>query len=140
MICRFGFIGALAWGIGSTEAEHALATGTLRVKKPRTLRVNFVGEVAPGVSAKDMILHLIGQFGAAGGSGYAVEFAGPSVSALSVEARLTLCNMAVEFSAFTGLIAPDQKVIDYFEGRQNAPSANHWAANFRGHFEIAHTH
>jgi 3-isopropylmalate/(R)-2-methylmalate dehydratase large subunit len=102
--CTLGGLGALAWGIGSTEAEHAMATGSLRVKKPGTLRVNFRGELSPGVTAKDMILHLIGKFGADGGSGYAVEFAGPAVMSLPVEARLTLCNMAVEFSAFTGLV------------------------------------
>lgn len=124
--CTLGGIGALAWGIGSSEAEHALATNTLRVNKPKTMRVRFEGELSPGATAKDMILHLIGQYGAAGGAGYAVEFAGPAISELSVEARLTLCNMAVEFSAFTGIIAPDQKVIDYIEGRPYAPQGEQW--------------
>lgn len=124
--CTLGGLGALAWGIGSSEAEHALATNTLRVHKPKTMRVTFTGELSPGVTSKDMILHLIGQYSAAGGSGYAVEFAGPAIEALPVEARLTLCNMAVEFSAFTGLIAPDQTVIDYLQGRDYAPKGEAW--------------
>ncbi len=124
--CTLGGIGALAWGIGSSEAEHALATGTLRVQKPKTMRVLFTGQLSAGVTAKDMILHLIGVYGAAGGSGYAVEFAGEAIECLEVEARLTLCNMAVEFSAFTGIIAPDQKVIDYLEGRPYAPKGDDW--------------
>lgn len=120
--CTQGAFGALAWGIGSSEAEHALVTKTLRVKRPATMRVVFDGVLASGVSAKDMILHLIGRYGAAGGSGYAIEFAGAVVEALSMEARMTLCNMAVEFSAFTGLIAPDKKTIDYLRGRPYAPA------------------
>ena len=124
--CTLGGLGALAWGIGSSEAEHALATNTLRVHKPKTMRVHFDGVLPFGSTAKDMILHLIGQYGAAGGSGYAVEFTGPAISALPVEARLTLCNMAVEFSAFTGLIAPDQAVFDYLEGRQYSPKGDQW--------------
>ena len=124
--CTLGGLGALAWGIGSSEAEHALATNTLRVNKPKTMRVTFAGELPLGSTSKDMILHLIGEYSAAGGSGYAVEFAGPAIEALSVEARLTLCNMAVEFSAFTGLIAPDQTVIDYLEGRDYAPKGEDW--------------
>ena len=124
--CTLGGIGALAWGIGSSEAEHALATNTLRVHKPKTMRVRFEGTLRPGVTAKDLILHLIGQYSAAGGSGYAVEFAGSAIEALPVEARLTLCNMAVEFSAFTGLIAPDETTIRYIEGRQYAPKGADW--------------
>lgn len=125
--CSQGALGALAWGIGSSEAEHALATQTLRVNKPKTMRVNFEGTLAPGVTAKDMILHLIGTYSAAGGSGYAIEFAGEAVRNLDIEARLTLCNMAVEFSAFTGLIAPDEKTLAYLQGRPFAPDATHWA-------------
>ena len=124
--CTLGGIGALAWGIGSTDTEHALVTSTLRVRKPRNMRVNFKGELNPGVTAKDMILHLIGQYTAAGGQGCAVEFSGPAISALEVEARLTLCNMAVEFSAFTGLIAPDEKTIEYTRGRAYAPKDAAW--------------
>ncbi|MGK0498919.1 MAG: 3-isopropylmalate/(R)-2-methylmalate dehydratase large subunit [Oceanicoccus sp.] len=124
--CTLGGIGALAWGIGSSEAEHALATNTLRVQKPKTMRVLFEGELSFGVTAKDMILHLIAAYDAAGGSGYAIEFAGSAIRALAVEARLTLCNMAVEFSAFSGIIAPDQTVIDYIEGKPYAPKGVLW--------------
>lgn len=124
--CTLGGLGALAWGVGSTEAEHALATSTLRVQKPRSLRVLIEGELAPGVTAKDMVLHLIGTIGAAGATGYAVEFAGSAVRALPVEGRMTLCNMAVEFSAFTGLVAPDQLTLDYVKDRPYAPQGREW--------------
>lgn len=124
--CTQGAFGALAWGIGSSEAEHALVTKTLRVRRPKTMRVVFDGELTPGVSAKDMILHLIGKYGAAGGSGYCIEFAGDAVRALGMEGRMTLCNMAVEFSAFTGLIAPDAKTIEFLRGRPYAPSEDQW--------------
>ncbi len=124
--CTQGALGALAWGIGSTEAEHAMVTGTLRVNRPKTMRVVFNGALAPGVTAKDMILHLIGKHTAAGASGYAVEFAGEAVRALAQEARFTLCNMAVEFSAFLGLVAVDEKTLDYVKGRPFAPKGMHW--------------
>ncbi len=119
--CTLGGIGALAWGIGSTEAEHALATKTLAVRKPRSMRIDFQGRLAAGVTAKDMILALIGAHSASGGVGYAIEFAGEAVRALPVEARLTLCNMGVEFGAWTVIIAPDQAVFDYVRGRPYAP-------------------
>jgi len=125
--CTLGGLGALAWGVGSTDAEHALATKTLKVIKPKTMRVNFHGELKAGVFAKDMIVHLIAKLGTAGGSGHAVEFAGPAIETLDIEARLTLCNMAVEFSAFTGLVAVDKKTIAYVNGREYAPSGAHWA-------------
>jgi len=124
--CTQGALGAMAWGVGSSEVEHALVTQTLRVNRPRTLLVKFDGELQAGVTAKDMILHLIQTHGANGGAGFAVEFAGSAVRALDVEARMTLCNMAVEFSAFTGLVAPDQKVFDYLQGRRFAPSGEAW--------------
>ena len=124
--CSQGALGALAWGIGSSEAEHALATKTLRVSKPKTMKVNFNGELGFGVSAKDMILHLIGAYSAAGGAGYVIEFAGSAVEALDIEGRLTLCNMAVEFSAFSGLVAPDAKAIAYLKGREYAPKGDLW--------------
>ena len=124
--CTQGALGALAWGIGSTDAEHAMATKTLVVKKPRTLRVRFDGELATGVTAKDMILHLIGRYGASGGVGYAIEFAGSAVSNLAMESRFTLCNMAVEFGAWTGLIAADEKTFDYVKGRPYAPAGADW--------------
>lgn len=124
--CTQGALGAFAWGIGSTEAEHALATGTLRMSRPRTLRVNFEGVLPPGVTAKDMALALINAHGSVGGNGYAVEFAGSAVRALDIEARLTLCNMATEFSAVTGFIAPDEKTFEYLKGRDCAPQGALW--------------
>jgi 3-isopropylmalate/(R)-2-methylmalate dehydratase large subunit len=126
--CTQGAMGALAWGIGSSEAEHAMVTKTLQVKRPKVMLVSFEGELSHGVGAKDIILHLIARYGAAGGSGYALEFAGPVVSAMSMEARMTLCNMAVEFSAFTGLIAPDEKTISYLQGKPYAPEGKSWDA------------
>lgn len=124
--CTQGSIGALAWGIGSTEAEHALATGTLRVRKPPTMRVTVNGRLAPGVTAKDLALHLLQRFGSAGGQGHAVEYAGEAIEALEIEARMTLCNMATEFAAFTAVIAPDDKLIDWLRGRTFAPAGALW--------------
>jgi 3-isopropylmalate/(R)-2-methylmalate dehydratase large subunit len=126
--CTQGAMGALAWGIGSTEAEHALATGTLRVSRPKTMRVTFSGRLPAGVGAKDLSLALIGRHGAVGGNGYAIEYSGPAVRDLEVEARLTLCNMATEFSAMTGLIAPDDRTFAYLEGRRYAPAGAAWEA------------
>lgn len=126
--CTQGALGALAWGIGSSEAEHALATQTLRVVKPKSMRVSFDGTLQPGVGAKDMILALIARDSASGAKGAVVEFDGEAVRALGMEARMTLCNMAVEFSAFTGLIAPDQATLDYLHGRPYAPRGLAWAA------------
>ena len=124
--CTQGAMGALAWGIGSTEAEHALATGTLRVTKPRTMRVTFDGTLPPGVTPKDMSLLLISRYGSAGGNGFIVEYDGAAVRALDVEARLTLCNMATEFSAFSGVVAPDDATYAYLEGRRFAPKGDDW--------------
>lgn len=121
--CTQGAFGALAWGIGSSEAEHAMATGTLRLAKPATMRVTFCGRLAQGVTAKDMALTLIARHGAGGGAGHAVEFAGEAVTALDMEARMTLCNMATEFSAMSGFIAPDTKTFAYLAGRRYAPAA-----------------
>ena len=121
-----GGLGALAWGIGSTEAEHALVTKTLIVKKPKTMRVTFTGSLKPGITAKDMILKLIGEHTASGGIGYAIEFAGEAVRNLEIEARLTLCNMTIEFGAWSGMVAPDQKTIDYVKGRPYAPTDDQW--------------
>jgi len=119
--CTQGAFGALAWGIGTSEAEHAMATGTLRVARPRTMQVRFTGKLAPGVTAKDMILTLLAQHGAGSGAGHVVEFAGDAVTALDMEARMTLCNMATEFAAFTGVIAPDDTTHAYLAGRRYAP-------------------
>ena len=124
--CTQGAMGALAWGIGSTEAEHALVTGTLRVNKPKSMRVRFDGCLSAGVGAKDLSLLLISRFGSAGGNGYAVEYAGQVVRDMSMEARLTLCNMATEFSAMTGVIAPDITTFEYLKGRRFAPGGAMW--------------
>lgn len=123
-----GAFGALAWGVGSSEAEHALATGALRVAKPKTLRVRIDGRLAPGVTAKDLALALIARHGSAGGKGSVVEYAGEAVRALDLAGRLTLCNMAAEFSVFGAIIAPDDLVFDYLEGRPYAPKGADWDA------------
>ena len=124
--CTLGGLGALAWGIGSTEGEHALATKTLAVRKPRLMRIRFEGKLASRVYAKDLILHLIHRCGASGGAGYAIEFAGSVIQSLPVEARLTLCNMAVEFGAWTGIVAPDELTFEYVRGRPFAPTPGQW--------------
>ncbi len=124
--CTQGAVGALAWGIGSTEAEHALATGTLRIRRPPTMRVTFGGVLPAGVTAKDMALALIARYGAAGGQGHAIEFAGAAVRALPMEARMTLCNMATEFAAFSAMIAPDAVTFDWLHGRRYAPHGAMW--------------
>lgn len=124
--CTLGALGALAWGIGSTQGTHALATKTLEVTKPKMMRVTFTGAPGPGVTSKDMILHLIGAYSASGGAGYAVEFAGTGVTGLPQENRFTLCNMAVEFGAFTGIIAPDETTFTWIKGRPYAPSGALW--------------
>jgi 3-isopropylmalate/(R)-2-methylmalate dehydratase large subunit len=121
-----GALGALAWGIGSTEAEHALATGTLRVRKPKTMRIAVFGTLPFGVTAKDLALALIAHLGAGGASGYIIEFSGEAIDALDIEARLTLCNMATELSAFAAIVAPDEHVFEYLRGRPNAPSGAMW--------------
>jgi 3-isopropylmalate/(R)-2-methylmalate dehydratase large subunit len=126
--CTQGALGALAWGIGSTEAEHAMATGTLRLARPKTMRVTFTGALAPGVTPKDMMLTLLAIHGAGGGKGHAIEFAGDAVTALDIEGRLTLCNMATEFAAMTGFIAPDDVVFDYLDGRRYVPRDAQWTA------------
>jgi 3-isopropylmalate/(R)-2-methylmalate dehydratase large subunit len=119
--CTQGAFGAFAWGIGTSEAEHAMVTGTLRMTRPKTMRVTFAGALRPGVTAKDMALHLIAAHGAGGGSGHVVEFAGSAVGALDMEARMTLCNMATEFAAVGALIAPDAITLTYLAGRRYAP-------------------
>jgi 3-isopropylmalate/(R)-2-methylmalate dehydratase large subunit len=124
--CSQGALGALAWGIGSSEAEHAMATGTLRMSRPKTMRVTFRGQLQPGITPKDMALALIATHGSAGGSGYAIEFAGDAVRALDIEGRLTLCNMATEFAAVTGFVAPDEITFDYLKGRRFAPKSDLW--------------
>lgn len=122
-----GAIGALAWGIGSTEVKHALATQALWMKKPRTARIWIEGYLRRGVVAKDLILWLIGKLGAQFGVGHAVEFAGPLVGSMSVESRATLCNLAVELGAPYAIIAPDETVFEYLEGRRFSPRGELWA-------------
>jgi 3-isopropylmalate/(R)-2-methylmalate dehydratase large subunit len=120
--CTHGALGAIAFGIGSTEQVHVLATQTIRQKRPNTCRVRFEGATRPGVEAKDMILYLVGALGTSGGTGYAIEYAGPAIRALPVEARLTLCNLSIELGAKVGMIAPDDVTFAYIEGRDYAPA------------------
>lgn len=129
--CTQGAFGALAWGIGSSEAEHAMATGVLRLARPGTMRVTFTGALPSGVTAKDMALALIARHGAGGGAGHVVEFAGEAVRGLDMEGRMTLCNMATEFAAMTGIIAPDAATFAYLAGRPYAPAnfgAPYWSS------------
>ena len=131
--CSQGALGALAWGIGSTDAEHAMVTGTLRVKKPRQMRIIVDGDFRPGVTAKDLALFLIGKYGTSGGQRMAIEYAGSAIENLGIESRLTLCNMAVEFAAFTAVIAPDNKVLTFLKGRKFAPESwDEAVENWRG--------
>jgi 3-isopropylmalate/(R)-2-methylmalate dehydratase large subunit len=112
-----GAFGALAFGIGTSEVEHVLATQTLSQRKPRTLRIRFEGERAPGVTAKDLVLAAIGEIGVDGGVGYVIEFAGPAIEALSMEGRMTVCNMSIEAGARAGMIAPDETTFAYLGER-----------------------
>lgn len=120
--CTLGGLGAFAWGIGTSDCEHALASRTLRIGPYQQMRVNLTGTPPAWLTAKDIIIHLIGRHSASGGKGYMVEFAGPVVDQMEVEERLTLCNMAVEFGAFTGIVAPDDKTIAFVTGRPYAPT------------------
>lgn len=119
--CTVGALGALAFGCGTSDLEHVLATQTLALRRPRSMRVRLDGAPAPGVSAKDVALHLIARLGVDGASGHAVEFAGSTVDELSVEARFTLCNMAVEMGARSAIVAPDARVPAWLRGRPYAP-------------------
>lgn len=118
-----GALAALAHGIGTSEVEHVLATQCLIQKKSKNFLIYIDGELKPGVTAKDLILAIIGRIGTAGGTGYAIEFAGPAIRALSIEARMTICNMAIEAGARAGLIAVDEKTLTYVQGRPFAPTA-----------------
>jgi 3-isopropylmalate/(R)-2-methylmalate dehydratase large subunit len=123
-----GALGALAFGIGTSEVEHVLATQCLIQRKSKSMLVVVDGEAAPGVTAKDIVLAIIGRIGTAGGTGYAVEFSGQAIQDLSVEGRMTVCNMAIEAGARAGFVAVDQKTIDYVRGRPYAPSGANWDA------------
>ncbi|MGH9522874.1 MAG: 3-isopropylmalate dehydratase large subunit, partial [Terriglobales bacterium] len=122
-----GAVVALAFGIGTSEVEHVLATQCLQQTKSRTFRVTFRGSLPHGVTAKDMALYFIGQIGTAGGTGYVIEYAGDTISRMSIEARMTLCNLSIEAGARAGMIAVDETTIDYLRGRKYAPADDEWA-------------
>ena len=121
-----GAFGALAYGIGTSEVEHVLATQTLITTKSKNMRAIVDGKLPPGVTAKDIILAIIGEIGTAGGTGYALEYAGEAIEALSIEGRMTVCNMSVEAGAKAGFIAPDEKTYAYLNGRPKAPKGKAW--------------
>ena len=124
-----GAFGCLAFGIGTSEVEHVLATQTMIQTKAKNMRVTVEGELPIGVTAKDMILAIIGEIGTAGGTGCVVEFAGEAVRSLSVEGRMTMCNMTIEAGARAGLIAPDEKTFEYLKGRPKSPKGSTWEAS-----------
>jgi 3-isopropylmalate/(R)-2-methylmalate dehydratase large subunit len=124
--CTHGAVGAMAWGIGSSELVHVLATQTMVQAKPKRMRVSFSGRLNDWVRSKDLILYLIGRLGAAAGSGSAVEYAGPAIQALSMEARLSLCNLSIEMGARFGMIAPDDTTFQYLAGRPFSPKGAMW--------------
>ena len=117
-----GAFGSLAFGIGTSEVEHVLATQTLRQNKPKTMQIDFVGELPLGVTAKDMILSTIGKIGTAGGTGYVIEYTGNAIRSLSMEGRMTICNMSIEAGARAGMIAPDDTTFEWMKGRKFVPS------------------
>lgn len=121
-----GAFGALAFGIGTSEVEHVFATQTLRQTKAKTMKIEVKGQVGKGISAKDIILAIIGKTGSAGATGYVVEYCGEAIEALTMEERMTVCNMSIEFGAKAGLIAPDQTTFDYLEGKEYAPKGDIW--------------
>ena len=121
-----GAFGALAFGIGTSEVEHVLATQTLLQKPAKNMRVDVVGDLAPGVTAKDLVLAIIGQIGTAGGTGHVIEYTGKAIRALSMEGRMTVCNMTIEGGARAGLIAPDETTFEYLKGRPMSPKGAAW--------------
>ena len=121
-----GAFGALAFGIGTSEVEHVLATQTLVQRKPKSMRINYEGEMGYGVTAKDLILATIGQNGVDGAVGHVVEFAGPAIEGLTMEGRMTVCNMTIEGGGRAGMIAPDEKTFEWVEGRPAAPKGAEW--------------
>lgn len=121
-----GAFGALAFGIGTSEVEHVLATQTLKQLKAKTMKIQVNGQVSAGITAKDIVLAIIGKLGMDGGTGYVVEFCGEAIENLSMEGRMTLCNMAIEMGAKAGLVAPDSKTIAYLEGREFVPKGDAW--------------
>jgi 3-isopropylmalate/(R)-2-methylmalate dehydratase large subunit len=133
-----GAFGALAYGIGTSEVEHVLATQTLIQTKSKNMRAIVDGKLPPGVTAKDIILAIIGEIGTAGGTGYALEYAGEAIRALSMEGRMTVCNMSVEAGAKAGFIAPDEKTYAYLKGRPKAPKGEDWEAAL-AHWHMLHS-
>src|SRR5476651_237392 len=123
-----GAFGSLAFGIGTSEVEHVLATQTLKQGRAKTMKVEVTGRAATGITAKDIVLAIIGKTGSAGGTGHVVEFCGKAIEALSMEGRMTLCNMAIEMGAKAGLVAPDETTFAYLKGRQFAPKGQDWDA------------
>jgi len=123
-----GAFGALAFGIGTSEVEHVLATQTLQARRSKNMRVTVNGRTGPGVTAKDIILAIIGRIGTAGGTGYVIEYAGEAIRNLSMEGRMTVCNMSIEAGARAGLIAPDETTFAYLKGRPHAPKGAAWEA------------
>jgi 3-isopropylmalate/(R)-2-methylmalate dehydratase large subunit len=121
-----GALGALAFGIGATQVAHVLATQCVWQRKPKALRIRVDGPLGPGVTAKDVILAIIARIGAAGAVGYAIEYAGSTITALSIEGRLTVCNMSIEAGARAGMVAPDDKTFAYLKGRPAAPAGAEW--------------
>ncbi len=121
-----GAVGALAFGLGMTEANHILATQTLWQRTPKTMRISVDGPLAPGVSAKDVILAIIGRIGTAGATGHVIEYAGSAISGLTMEGRLTVCNMSIEAGARAGMVAPDDATFSYLSGRPYAPKGEEW--------------
>ena len=121
-----GAFGSLAFGIGTSEVEHVLATQTLIQKPAKNMLILIKGNISPGITSKDIILHIIGKIGTAGGTGYVIEYAGEAIKELSVEARMTICNMSIEAGARAGLIAPDEKTFEYIKGRPYAPKDKDW--------------
>ena len=121
-----GAFGALAFGIGTSEVEHVLATQTLVQKKSKNFRINVNGQLSVGVTSKDVILQIIGKIGTAGGTGYVIEYSGSLISSLSVEQRMTICNMTIEGGARAGLIQPDQKIFDYLKNKPMSPKKDKW--------------
>ena len=123
-----GAFGALAFGIGTSEVEHVLATQTLPQPRPRTMAVTVEGDLPIGVSPKDLVLAIIGRIGTSGGMGHVIEYRGPAIRALSMEGRMTVCNMSIEAGARAGMVAPDEVTFDYLEGRQYSPAGSTWDA------------
>ncbi|MYB34423.1 MAG: 3-isopropylmalate dehydratase large subunit [Gammaproteobacteria bacterium] len=132
-----GAFGALAFGIGTSEVEHVMATQCLISTKSRNMRIRVDGQLSHGVTAKDVVLSIIGKIGTAGGTGYAIEFAGTVIESLSMEGRMTVCNMTIEAGARAGMIRPDQKTIDYVEGRPYAPKGEMWERAIASWAELA---